>query len=120
MLAVKVHNLKLKNPVMTASGTFGYGEEFADFVDLERLGGFIVKGTTGTVELFFPLLYQAASSAACRKVSSGTSPSVRMITWLPGMSLACSQVSLPAAACVSRSFCTAFFPTQISIPSSDR
>ena len=47
MLAVKVHNLSLKNPVLTASGTFGYGEEFADFVDLERLGGFIVKGTTG-------------------------------------------------------------------------
>ena len=47
MLAVKVHNLTLKNPVMTASGTFGYGEEFADFVDLNRLGGFIVKGTTG-------------------------------------------------------------------------
>ena len=48
MLAVKVHNLSLKNPVLTASGTFGYGEEFADFVDLERLGGFIVKGTTGS------------------------------------------------------------------------
>ncbi len=47
MLEVKVHNLKLKNPVMTASGTFGYGEEFADFIDLNRLGGFIVKGTTG-------------------------------------------------------------------------
>ena len=47
MLAVNVHNLQLKNPVMTASGTFGYGEEFADFVNLERLGGFIVKGTTG-------------------------------------------------------------------------
>ncbi len=38
--------LKLKNPVMTASGTFGYGEEFADFIDLNRLGGYIVKGTT--------------------------------------------------------------------------
>ena len=36
----------MKNPVMTASGTFGYGLEFADFVDLNRLGGFIVKGTT--------------------------------------------------------------------------
>ena len=48
MLNVNIHNLKLKNPVMTASGTFGYGEEFADFVDLERLGGFIVKGTTGS------------------------------------------------------------------------
>jgi dihydroorotate dehydrogenase (NAD+) catalytic subunit len=47
MLNVKIHNLDLKNPVLTASGTFGYGEEFADFVDLNRLGGFIVKGTTG-------------------------------------------------------------------------
>lgn len=36
----------MKNPVMTASGTFGYGLEFADFVDLERIGGIIVKGTT--------------------------------------------------------------------------
>ena len=47
MLEVKLHNLLLKNPVLTASGTFGYGEEYADFVDLNRLGGFIVKGTTG-------------------------------------------------------------------------
>lgn len=47
MLEVKVHNLTLKNPVMTASGTFGYGEEFADFIDLSRLGGIVVKGTTG-------------------------------------------------------------------------
>ncbi len=36
----------LKNPVMTASGTFGYGLEFSDFIDLSRLGGIIVKGTT--------------------------------------------------------------------------
>ena len=47
MLEVKIHNLFLKNPVLTASGTFGYGEEFADFIDLSRLGGIIVKGTTG-------------------------------------------------------------------------
>lgn len=47
MLEVHVHNLLLKNPVMTASGTFGYGEEFADFINLDRLGGIIVKGTTG-------------------------------------------------------------------------
>lgn len=40
--------LTLKNPVMTASGTFGYGMEFADFVDLGRLGGIVVKGTTVT------------------------------------------------------------------------
>ena len=45
-LNVNIGNLALKNPVMTASGTFGYGLEFADFIDLNRLGGFIVKGTT--------------------------------------------------------------------------
>ncbi len=48
MLEVNIHKLRLKNPVMTASGTFGYGEEFADFIDINRLGGIIVKGTTGT------------------------------------------------------------------------
>lgn len=45
-LQVKIGNLQLQNPVMTASGTFGYGFEFADLVDLDRLGGIIVKGTT--------------------------------------------------------------------------
>lgn len=45
-LSVKIGDLKMKNPVMTASGTFGYGEEFADFVDLSQIGGIIVKGTT--------------------------------------------------------------------------
>lgn len=45
-MAVEVGALKMKNPMLTASGTFGFGEEFADFIDLERLGGFIVKGTT--------------------------------------------------------------------------
>ena len=45
-LNVDFNGLKLKNPVLTASGTFGFGLEYADFVDLERLGGFIVKGTT--------------------------------------------------------------------------
>jgi dihydroorotate dehydrogenase (NAD+) catalytic subunit len=45
-LSVKIGALELKNPVMTASGTFGYGVEFADFVDLEQIGGIIVKGTT--------------------------------------------------------------------------
>ena len=44
--AVTIGTLKLKNPVLTASGTFGYGEEFADFMNLADLGGFIVKGTT--------------------------------------------------------------------------
>ena len=45
-LEVNIGNLQLKNPVLTASGTFGYGEEFKDFISLDRLGGFIVKGTT--------------------------------------------------------------------------
>lgn len=45
-LNVKIKDLNLKNPVMTASGTFGYGVEFADFVPLEQIGGIIVKGTT--------------------------------------------------------------------------
>ena len=45
-LSVNIHQLKLKNPVMTASGTFGYGLDFADFVPLEEIGGIIVKGTT--------------------------------------------------------------------------
>ncbi|MCI6563423.1 MAG: dihydroorotate dehydrogenase [Bacteroidales bacterium] len=45
-LSVEIGKLKLKNPIMTASGTFGYGEEFADFIDLNHLGGIIVKGTT--------------------------------------------------------------------------
>ena len=45
-LNVNIGNLQLKNPVMTASGTFGYGIEFADFVDLTQIGGIFVKGTT--------------------------------------------------------------------------
>ncbi|MDH6353949.1 dihydroorotate dehydrogenase (NAD+) catalytic subunit [Dysgonomonas sp. PH5-45] len=45
-LKVNIGSLALKNPVMTASGTFGYGKEFADFIDLSRLGGICVKGTT--------------------------------------------------------------------------
>ena len=49
MLKTQVHigrGLTIKNPVMTASGTFGYGTEYTDFIDLARLGGFVVKGTT--------------------------------------------------------------------------
>ena len=45
-LDVKIKDLCLKNPVMTASGTFGYGLEFQDFVHLDGIGGIIVKGTT--------------------------------------------------------------------------
>ena len=45
-LNVNIGNLQLKNPVMTASGTFGYGVEYSDFMDISRLGGIFVKGTT--------------------------------------------------------------------------
>lgn len=45
-IEVNINRLKLKNPVMTASGTFGYGLEFADLVPLDGIGGIIVKGTT--------------------------------------------------------------------------
>jgi len=47
-LSITLGKLKLKNPVLTASGTFGYGEEYRDFVDLGRLGGIVVK-------YFFPV-----------------------------------------------------------------
>lgn len=45
-LSVRINRLRLKNPVMAASGTFGYGLEYADFVSLDQIGGIIVKGTT--------------------------------------------------------------------------
>ena len=45
-LVVNIGKLHLKNPVMTASGTFGYGKEYSDFIDLSRIGGIFVKGTT--------------------------------------------------------------------------
>ncbi len=45
-LRVNIGKLDLKNPVMTASGTFGYGKEYSDFIDLSRIGGIFIKGTT--------------------------------------------------------------------------
>ena len=45
-LSVKIHNLELKNPVTTASGTYGYGEEYVDFMDVSRLAAIFVKGIT--------------------------------------------------------------------------
>ena len=45
-LSVTLGKIKLRNPVMPSSGTFGYGIEFADFINLEELGAIIVKGTT--------------------------------------------------------------------------
>lgn len=45
-LSIHLAGLKLKNPVLTASGTYGYGTEYKDFIDIEQLGGIIVKGTT--------------------------------------------------------------------------
>lgn len=45
-LGIKIKDLVLKNPVLTASGTCGFGEEIADFIDLSELGGVVMKGTT--------------------------------------------------------------------------
>jgi dihydroorotate dehydrogenase (NAD+) catalytic subunit len=45
-LGFSIGDLKFKNPVLTASGTFGYGREFDDFIDVSSLGGIILKGTT--------------------------------------------------------------------------
>ena len=62
-LRTNIAGLEMKNPVMTASGTFGYGLEFADLVNLEDIGGIIVKGTTlnpreGNV---YPRMYESPS-----------------------------------------------------------
>jgi len=46
-LTTNIQKLQFRNPVLTASGTFGYGEEYTDFIDMSKLGGIIVKGTTG-------------------------------------------------------------------------
>lgn len=48
-LEIYLGSLKLKNPIMTASGTFGYGVEYEDLTDISRLGGIVVKGTTGSL-----------------------------------------------------------------------
>ncbi len=45
-LSVKIHNIRMKNPIMPASGTFGYGEEMADFIDISKLGAVVIKTTT--------------------------------------------------------------------------
>ncbi|HOE58048.1 MAG TPA: dihydroorotate dehydrogenase, partial [Bacillota bacterium] len=45
-MKVDIGGIKLKNPVVTASGTFGFGREYAEFYDLSKLGGIVVKGLT--------------------------------------------------------------------------
>lgn len=45
-LSIRIHDLEFKNPVTTASGTFGYGQEFTDFFDMGRIGGIFIKGLT--------------------------------------------------------------------------
>ena len=45
-ISVRLGKLRLKNPVMLASGTSGYGEEYARFIDLSQVGGIVVKGTS--------------------------------------------------------------------------
>ena len=48
-LKINIGNLSFRNPVMTASGTFGYGTEFLDFMDLSQIGGVFMKGTTASL-----------------------------------------------------------------------
>lgn len=62
-LKVKLGKIELQNPVMTASGTFGYGEEFAELIDLNQLGGMCVKGTTKEERQGNPMprIYETAS-----------------------------------------------------------
>lgn len=62
-LSVKINGLIFKNPVLTASGTFGYGEEFADFMDIAALGGIVVKGTTGALRQGNPYPRMAETSS---------------------------------------------------------
>jgi dihydroorotate dehydrogenase (NAD+) catalytic subunit len=62
-LTTNIAGLVMKNPIMTASGTFGYGLEFADVVNLEEIGGIIVKGTTLNPREGndYPRMYETAS-----------------------------------------------------------
>ncbi len=62
-LSIKIHRLEFKNPVTTASGTYGYGEEFTEFMDVNRLAGIFVKGLTLEVREgnAYPRLAETAS-----------------------------------------------------------
>ncbi len=62
-LKVKLGKIELQNPIMTASGTFGYGEEFAELIDLNELGGMCIKGTTKEERQGNPMprIYETAS-----------------------------------------------------------
>ncbi len=64
-LNVEIGALKLKNPIMTASGTFGYGEEFADLIDLNKLGGIIVKAQPCTHAKATPIRAWLKPQVAC-------------------------------------------------------
>ena len=62
-LSVELGPLKLKNPVMTASGTFGFGNEWSDFYDLGRLGAIMVKAVTVKPRLGNPMLRMVETPA---------------------------------------------------------
>ena len=64
-LTTQLGKLQMKNPVMTASGTFGYGTEYSDFIDLSRIGGIIVKGTTLRERQGNPYPRMAETPSAC-------------------------------------------------------
>ncbi len=73
-LGVEIGSLKMANPVMTASGTFGYGEEFADLLDISSLGAYIVKGTTLHPRQGNDYPRMAETPSACRTRVSTISP----------------------------------------------
>jgi len=64
-LSVNLGPLRLQNPVLVASGTFGYGSEYADLVDLNRLGGIMVKGTTLRPRAGNPMPRMVETAAGC-------------------------------------------------------
>ena len=64
-MSVEIAGIKMRNPVMTASGTFGYGEEFSSYVDLEQIGAMITKGLSLSHAPVIPLPASSRPPAAC-------------------------------------------------------
>ena len=63
MLSVKIKDITFKNPVLTASGTFGYGNEVGEFIDIEKLGGVVTKSVTLNPREGNPTLGEEASGS---------------------------------------------------------
>ena len=68
-LSVKIGNLELKNPVMGASGTFGFGREYEDFLDVNEIGAIVTKGVTPNLVLVIQALELQKLLLVCSTVS---------------------------------------------------